>query len=133
MEQCTRFSAVNEKHTRGIALSTQTEVEWRPVRGLTNYEVSNHGFVRNVKSGRILRRFIKHKKRGVRPIYQMTLSHLGVSRTVVVHRLVAEAFLPGYDKDFEVGYKDGDATNIHVDNLKMSTRHVRGTRSDRRP
>lgn len=98
--------------------------EWRPVRGLEdNYEVSNLGRVRRIKSGcgtyegRILN-FLNHSNGYV--IAPMTLNSKKHRR--YVHRMVAEAFIPNPDGKPEVNHIDGNKHNNCVDNLEWATR-----------
>lgn len=97
---------------------------WRPISGLEdNYEVSNLGRVRRIKSGcgtyegRILN-FIENGKGYV--IAPMTLNSKKYRR--YVHRLVADAFIPNPDGKPEVNHIDGNKRNNCVDNLEWVTR-----------
>lgn len=44
-------------------------------------------------------------------------------KTVMVHRLVAMAFCPGYKDGLQVNHKDGDKTNNNYTNLEWVTRY----------
>lgn len=125
MEQCTRFSAVKERHTRGIALSTQTE-EWRVCAVHPNYEVSNKGRVRNADTKRERKLYIRTDRDSSQ--YQVTLSTKNIRCTTVLQRLVAAAFLSDYDPAKEVEAIDGNYLNCLPSNLKMSHRRIRGGR-----
>ena len=48
----------------------------------------------------------------------MVLSVKNKKRTVSVHRMVAEAFLPKHDNSESVNHKDFDKKNNHVENLE---------------
>ena len=74
-------------------------------------EVSNYGNVR-LLNGKIL----KQSKNGS--------GYLRINRhnkTILVHRLVAKAFLPNPDDLPEVNHKDENKTNNNVDNLEWCT------------
>lgn len=90
--------------------------EWRPVVGWEDrYEVSSIGRVRG-RSGKIMR---QHLRRG-RPRIQ--LRHGERIWTVLVHRLVAVAFVPGRTKSkFTVNHIDGKKANNTCHNLEWTT------------
>lgn len=96
-----------------------TMPEWREIIGYEGiYEVSNKGEVRslwNRYSGKspILKQHTSHKG------YKLVcLCAKGNQKTFLVHRLVAEAFLPNPDSLPCVNHKDEDKTNNNVDNLE---------------
>ena len=104
--------------------------DWKDIPGYEGlYAVSNNGRVMNVRSGRILKEHITkfgYKRIG---IYKN-----GVCRMFIVHRLVAQAFLPNPDNLPEVNHKDEDKTNNSVDNLEWCDRSYNnnyGTRKER--
>lgn len=99
---------------------TGTAQEWRavPREGFDQaYEVSDLGFVRNSRTGRVLaassvtRRGDGH--------HSVTLSSRGERRQALVHRLVAEAFLRGSGE--VVRHLDGNPHNNRADNLAWGT------------
>lgn len=113
-------------------------LEWRPVLGFPNYEVSNSGQVRNRKTGRLLRPWT-HGKYGHLQMELGTGVGGGLKKREV-HRLVLEAF-SGPARPGEVArHLDGNPGNNHVANLAWGThqdnsddarRHgtiIRGTR-----
>lgn len=76
-------------------------------------------------------RFLKpsHSRTGSRITFYENSKH----RTILVHRIIAEAFLPDFDKELQVDHIDGDRTNNHVSNLRMATNqeNARGFQSPR--
>lgn len=93
-----------------------TEI-WRQITGYEGlYEVSSFGRVRNVRSGRILRPGLHHSG-----YLNCVLSVKGNRNTFVIHRLVAEAFIPNPDCLPQVNHKDENKTNNNVDNLEWCT------------
>ena len=88
--------------------------EWRTIIDHPEYEVSEYGDVRNIRTGRVLKQFV-----GARGGLMLTLDHA----TVYVHRLVADAFLPNEDPNYwtDVIHIDGDKQNNNVDNLRWGT------------
>jgi len=81
------------------------------------YEVSNAGDIRNVKSGRILAKSLMGAG-----YVKADLWSFGKRRQTSVHRVVAGAFLGIPIEDMEVNHKDGDKTNNHVSNLEWVTK-----------
>lgn len=94
------------------------EEVWKNV-SIPNYEhflVSNLGRVRNSKTGN----FITIGDNG-RGYCNCRLKANGISKTVYVHRLVAEAFLPNWDPKLQVNHIDKNKKNNRADNLEMVT------------
>ena len=60
-----------------------------PVCGYDNYRVSNLGYVKNVVTGKIL----KPQNNGKGYLHVSLYNNDHISRTVMIHRLVALAFL----------------------------------------
>lgn len=98
--------------------------EFRIIQGFEKYSVSNQGRIRreipgaNAKVGTIKNAQV-NKKTGY--------THCKVSgsegkRSMSLHRLVAEAFIPNPDGLREIDHIDRDKTNNHVENLRWSTR-----------
>lgn len=93
--------------------------EWKPVGGeMTGrpYEVSSLGNVRRItKSG----------YSPVRPFpdtrYMCVNLYGGKVKKCLVHRLVAQAFLPNPDNKPQVNHIDGDRFNNQVNNLEWTT------------
>ena len=111
--------------------------EWRPIEGYEGlYEVSNLGRVRSLD--RFYYRL--HKGKVLSPTKDrygyltVTLNCNGKSKTIKIHRLVAQAFLPNPDNLPQVNHKDEDKTNNNVDNLEWCTAKYNvnfGTRQER--
>lgn len=107
---------------------------WRPVVGWEGlYEVSSHGRVRSVECDTIRYRNGKptpyHKRQQLRKQkstangYMLVVLHRdSVEKTCLVHRLVAEAFIPNPDNLPEINHKDQDKKNNQTDNLEWCTR-----------
>lgn len=92
--------------------------EWKNTQ-YENYEASTHGRVRNYKTGYTLKNSYG-KSNGY---YKVSLS-VGEkgnkkTKTIEVHRLVAETFLPCPDSSFVVDHIiENDKLNNYVDNLQ---------------
>ena len=99
---------------------------WKSVKGYEGkYEVSSDGRIkalkRTVHSGKCHRtweeHFLKYAIDG-RGYFRTNLAKGGVNRTVKVHRVVAEAFIPNPMNFPQVNHKDGNKENNKVDNLE---------------
>ena len=89
-------------------------VMWCPIPGFPNYEISDDGRVRNVRTG-------KEKKRTINNGYEVVnIWHQNKSKLMLVHRLVAMAFVPG-DFSLSVNHIDGNKLNNNKDNLEWCT------------
>lgn len=82
---------------------------WRPVVGYENYEVSNFGRVRSLVSNKILK-----PGKGSHGYLTVNLCKEGSHRNFLIHRLVAEAFIPNPNKLPQVNHKDENKTNNFV-------------------
>lgn len=92
------------------------EEVWKTIEDFPNYEVSNQGRVRNMKTGNMLT--VKIGRDG--HYSSVFLCNNGHENTQRVHRLVAEAFL-GKRPGMMVNHIDGDKLNNNVDNLEWCT------------
>jgi len=99
---------------------------WKDIEGYPNYQVSNLGRVRNIKTHRILS--AGYKKNG----YQFVALFKGDGKPkyYLIHRLVAEAFIEvpqtylykGYSKEtLDIDHVDFDRTNNFSTNLQWLT------------
>lgn len=109
----------------------ETEI-WKDIPDYEGfYQVSNSGQIRG------LNRIVKRKgqeKQLVRsrimvpshgktsPYFQIKLCKNSIGRNSLVHRLIAQAFLPEWNPALEVNHKDGNKFNNRVENLEMCTR-----------
>lgn len=96
---------------------------WKDIKGYEGkYQVSNYGKIKS----------LNYKRTGNERIMKEYPSIKGYSRTCLcknnkvkfhlIHRLVAEAFIPNPRKCLEINHKNGVKTDNRVDNLEWCTR-----------
>lgn len=94
-------------------------METRPVPSNPAYEISESGDVRMIGKTAWLRPC--RLQRG--GYLAVSLQANGKGHTRVVHKLVAEAFLPPRPShNYQIAHRDGDKTNNHHSNLRWATR-----------
>lgn len=102
---------------------------WLNIMGYEGqYQVSNTGYVRSIKRNRIL------KPTNINGYLQISLSNQGKIKKCLIHRLVAEAFLPNPNNLSQVNHKDENTFNNNVNNLEwcnVTYNNNYGTRNDR--
>lgn len=100
-----------------------TEEEWRPVVGYEGlYEASSFGRVKsldryNSKNCFIKGRILKQSNDG-RGYMSIQLCLNGKIERYLVHRLIAQTFIPNPDNLPQVNHKDENKSNNRVDNLE---------------
>ncbi len=104
---------------------------WKDIIDFPNYQVSNLGNVKNKSTLRILKPIERH--------CSLTYTCFGVSlkkdnkqATKLIHRLVAETFIPKIEGKNVVDHIDGDSCNNNVSNLRWVTTTENGRNSNNR-
>lgn len=86
---------------------------WKQIKGFENYQISNTGLIR--KGDLILKPF---DNKGYERI---ELKNGDIKSKKLIHRLVAEHFIPNPLNKSQVNHKDCNKKNNHVDNLEWVT------------
>ena len=106
------------------------QVTWRPVKGFEDrYEVSNDGQIRSLDTvlncrgtgTRIHKGKILPQRANCRGYITVNLCKDSKMHTKLVHRLVAEAFIPNIFGKPQVNHIDGNKKNNSITNLEWVT------------
>lgn len=108
------------------------EEKWLPIKNYENYyEVSNLGRIRaldiyvrndgNFAGGFIKDRKIRDQQTNRYGYKTIKLCKHGKCQRYLVHRIVAKAFLPTQNINYQINHIDGDKTNNCVTNLEWVT------------
>jgi hypothetical protein len=92
-----------------------TEEIFKPIDGFKDYYVSNLGNVKSNKTNRIL------KIQKLSGYSTVGLTNENKHYCFLIHRLVAEAFIPNPDNKLTVNHKNHDTHDNRVDNLEWNT------------
>lgn len=97
----------------------KVEEIWKEVANYEGeYEVSNMGRVRSLKSGKLLK--LRHKGKNY---WKVRLYKEGVGKEHSIHRLVASAFISPIPQGMVVNHKDENPANNCVENLEICSYH----------
>jgi len=99
--------------------------EYRPIKDYPNYEVSNHGNVRNILTCKFKVPQLNNKNYYIVYLYK---NNKQVHKTV--HSLVAEAFLEKNDKTLIVDHIDRNRKNNALNNLRFVSKAENGMNSN---
>lgn len=102
-------------------------VIWRDIKGYEGiYQVSNYGEVIRLMSydsrGHLRKSKILKQNRNKYGYLQLGLHKNGKEKKFLVHRLVAETFIPNEKKYPEINHKDENKQNNSVSNLEWCNR-----------
>ena len=107
-----------------------TEVEtFVKIEGFENYEVSNLGKVRNIKSGRVLKPSLNQSG-----YLGLCLYENNKRKYLLLHRIIATAFIDNPEGKPQVNHIDENKLNNDLSNLEWCTARenaIHGTRTKR--
>lgn len=91
---------------------------FKEIPGFTNYLIDADGNVYSKHVNRVIKSHVNSSG-----YYTIKLVENGVSRNLLLHRLLAFVFLdlPSLDSELEVDHKDTNKLNFHLDNLQVLT------------
>lgn len=116
--------------------------EWKDIYGYEGlYQVSNLGNVKSVKRQVIVKGFqddiIGNKKERLltktkkdNGYLRVTLHKDGKEKKLLIHRLVANAFIPKVDGKEQINHIDGNKENNNVNNLEWCNNYENGYHRD---
>ena len=99
------------------------------IEGFENYEISNLGKVRNIKSGRMLKPHLNHNGYLKHHLYRHDKQ-----KELFLHRIIAIAFIDNPGKKPQVNHIDENKLNNDLSNLEWCTAKenlIHGTRTKR--
>ena len=91
-------------------------LEFREIEGFSRYRVNILGEVYNIEKNKFVNSYIDR-------IISLWDKNLKKTKTKLIHRLIAQAFIPNPDPDklIQINHKDGNKLNNTISNLEWCT------------
>lgn len=89
---------------------------WKPIQDFDDYQISNLGNVRNIKTGQKLNPHINRCG-----YFSVSLCKNKKVKNFKIHRLIAIAFIPNQENKPTVHHKDKNKINNSIENLEWAT------------
>ena len=102
------------------------EEQWKSIINYPNYEISNLGNCRNIKTNKNLKYTMMtggYKKYG---LYNYDENGKRTEKSLSIHRLIATHFIPNPENKLQVDHIDNDRLNNSIDNLRWATNGENG-------
>lgn len=94
--------------------------KWKWIEGYEGeYKVSTQGRIKSFKKGK--EKILTPKKDGKDKYLMISLSKEGKVKYYLIHRLVAQAFVPNPKNKEQINHIDGNKKNNYVENLEWNT------------
>ena len=92
--------------------------EWKVVADFNKYLVSNDGCIKSINTGKELKHAYTYNGYHRVTLYKQVGEKL-IRKTVMVHRMVAKAFVPYIEGKTQINHKDGNKNNNSLENLEL--------------
>ena len=112
------FNNLGEYRDKKTGKPIKKRAYWRPIKGYPDYDISNFGEISSNKFNK--RKRLKPGKNNS-GYYQVVLSKNKITKTFLLHRLVAENFIENKDNKLTVNHLDANKLNNQVTNLQWAT------------
>lgn len=99
-----------------IRLQENKKRQWKRIEGFEDYKVSDDGYVYSEKTNRVLN--LINNSSGY---FHICLTNKGEMQYKLLHRLIAQAFIPNPEEKPSVNHIDGNKKNNSIENLEWVT------------